>query len=428
MIVRNTGLSVVHRNVLFMLLFLLGAAACTEKTRKNSLHSLSGPDSDDERMEITEDSIINIKIDCQDECQTINIPKQDKEICLDTVFASYSFIPLETTVKSVVGRIEKILVCHDCFCILDRDNSNVLLFELDGQFRCRLGEKGHGPGEHVDAWNVAYDKEKQEIVLLDLAGRKLMYYDLTGNLKSTEPMYYLYTDFEFQKDKMILYTGTSYNEFSDILDLYQLIIAERKQKPRVRAYRVSEDVRHMFSYGARLKKSGDEVIYDDMLSDTLWRISAEEQSPLIAVRFNKGPRFSKEEKRHMTDKLFRERSNQVGSVSDWQVSSDYISLLVRTPETGRRLFNVIYSRKSGKCKVVGNNVEKSRLGDYVTSAAFDGVYDNKSFIRIVEPMDLIRYTEDKRLEKILTAEERKLLEDIKADNNPVLLIERIVDF
>lgn len=428
MIVRNTGLIVMRRSNFLMLLFLLGAAACTKKPKTNSLHSLSESNSYEERMIISEDSIADINITRLEKTYTVNIPKQDKEVRLDTVIDSYSFIPLETTENSIVGRIEKILVCQDCFCILDRDNNNIFLFEFDGKFRCSLGEKGHGPGEHVDAWNVAYDKDRQEVVLLDLAGRKLMHYDLKGHLKRTEPMYYLYTDFEYQKDKMFIYTGTSYNEFSDILDLYQLIIAERNQKPQIRTFKTSENVRNMFSYGARLKKSGDEVIYDDLLSDTLWSISTGNLSPLIAVRFNKGPRFSKEEKRHMTDKLFRKRNIQVGSISDWQVSSDYISLLVRTPETGRRLFNVIYSRKSGKCKVVGNNVGESRLGDYVTSAAFDGVYDNKSFIRIVEPMDIIRYTEDKRLEKILNVEERELLKNIKADNNPVLLIERIVDF
>ncbi|MDO5572067.1 MAG: 6-bladed beta-propeller, partial [Bacteroidales bacterium] len=317
-----------NKNLLFILLLIAGA--CTKQPNTNVLRPLSETNTDEEAFEISLDSIKNLKTGNLDECLNISIPNEPNEVCLDTVFSSYKFIPLQTTEKSIIGRIEKILVCDDCFCILDRDNSNVFLFEKDGRFRCRLGEKGHGPGEHLDAWNVAYDKDNKEIVLLDLTGRKLMHYNLKGKLQRVESLFYLYTALEYQKDKMIIYTGTAYNAFSDILDLNQLIIADRNQNPKACGYKTSEFMRREFFYASILKKCGDEIIYDDMLSDTLWCISNFEKYPLAVVNFEKSPRFSNEEKMRMTGKLFEERNNQVGSVNNWQISSNYIYLIVRT--------------------------------------------------------------------------------------------------
>ena len=416
------------KKLFFMLLLLLGAVACSKNPRTNVLHSLSELQTNESDIRICTDSIIDLATDRQEKCKTIRIPRKDRESCLDTIVSSYTFVPLQTKENCVVGQIEKIIVCPNCFCILDRDNRNAFLFELDGTFRCKLGEKGHGPGEHLDAWNIAYDNEKQEIILLDLEGRKLMHYDLDGKLQHVESIYYLFTALEYQKDNMILYTGTSYNDFSDILDLSQLVIADRKQVPRAAGFRTPEQARNEFSFSSRMQKVGDEVIYDDMLSDTLWSITGKRKYPLVAISFDKSSRFNKEDKQHISDRLFHDRENRFGSINNWRISSNYISLLVRTPDSGRRLFNVLYSRKSGKCRVFGNNIGQKRLGDYLMSAAFDGVYDSSSFIRIVEPMDIMRYKENKRLNIELDQKEQDMLESLTLEDNPVLMIARLTDF
>ena len=378
-----------RNNIIILLLLLIGATACSEKSRINTLSSLSESCLPNERIEISEDSVIELKKESKENCVKIKIPQEISESSLDTIFSNYSFVPLQTTEKCIIGRIEKILVCEDCFCILDRDNSNVFLFELDGRFRCRLGEKGHGPGEHLDAWNVAYDERHHEVVLLDLTGRKLMHYNMEGKLLKEEPMFYLYDCFEYQDDNMVIGTGKAYNDFSDILNLYQLIIADRSQMPIARGFKISSETRQNFHYSPRLKKCNREIVYDDMLSDTLWCISEKKKIPLLTIDFGEGARFGEDEKVHMTDNLFDERQNRTGTLNDWQFSPSYISLLVCTPNTRGSLFNVLYSRKGKRCKLFGFNKVAKRLGDYLTMSSFDGVYNDNTFIRIVEPMDIL---------------------------------------
>lgn len=411
-----------------MLLLLIGATACSEHSRVNTLTPLSETSTSNQYILLSEDSIIELVSVNLSHCPVINIPNKDKEACLDTIFASYSFVPLETTERSTIGRIEKIIVCQDCFCILDRDNSNVFLFELNGKFRCRLGAKGHGAGEHLDAWNVAYDEKNRELVLLDLSGRKLMYYNLFGELLRVAPMYYLYTCLEYQNENMILGTFKAYNRSSDILDLYQLVVADRNQKPISLSFKTSETIRQTFSHSPRLKKCGEEVIFDDLLSDTLWRISSGSKTPLAIFNFKSGSHFSSKDKRRMTDRLYSDKSDQVGCVINWNATPQYISLLVSTQSTGKRVFNVLYSRKTGKYKLFGKNTKPTRLGDFFAYSSFDGVYDPHTFIRIVEPTDILENCHRPHLQEIMSTVEKKMTNSLSVDDNPILMIEHLIDF
>lgn len=95
----------------------------------------------------------------------------------DTVVENYRFIPLETSGKCLIKEITKIVFADNRIFILDRPNKNALIFDGKGTFVNTLGREGRGPGEHLDIWDMSYDEENNQIVLLDLSGRKLMYYD-----------------------------------------------------------------------------------------------------------------------------------------------------------------------------------------------------------------------------------------------------------
>lgn len=415
-----------YDNLLLLLLIAGAAIACSEKEPKyNVFQPLSQTESETGFI-LNKDSVQYLQTRENRNCINLSLPECDYKANLDTVFSSYKFIPLETNKHNLVGQITKIIRCDNCFCILDRSNNNVFIFELDGKYRCKLGVKGHSKKEYLDTWNVTYDEYNKLLVLLDLTGRKLMYYDLQGNLQHTESLYFLFTDIEFTKDNIFINTGNAANGITEIIDSYNLLVCNREYRPIRMCFHVNDFVKSSFSYAPKLKKIKDRILYDDLLSDTIWDISTTSKKPFVTIVSKDMYKFSKEEKQNMTDKLYESRLNQSVSVIDWHISTLYISILTNNGNGIVR--NALYSRKSKRYKVFGNNLKGRRLGDFLAMSTINDVYDENSFIKIVEPIDIIKTSEEKACHSILSKEEREMIEGLSADSNPVLMIESITEF
>lgn len=413
----------------FFISLLIVLGSCSRPNRFDKLEPLSSSsDSEDINLLISEDSIQDISIKESKNPYVIKIPFEPRCSSLDTIFFSYDFIPLESNGKCIIGNVTKILTCKDCYCILDRDNKNVFIFERDGRFRCRLGDIGHGPKEHVDAWNIAYNEKKELLTLLDLSGRKLQHFDLKGNFLGEQSLYLLFTDFEYLNDDIILYTGTSYNKFSSILDLYQLVVTDEAQKPLSRGCKTTTNIRQEFNYSAVFKKYDNKVLYDDLLSDTIWSISRNHITPLIIMDIENKRKLSQYDKQHMTDYLYKEYNKDNTNVLNWFVTPKYISMIYHTPKGGGPVQNLIYSKKSGLSKVIGFNLCPKRLGDYLAKAGFDGVISDNTFLKVVEPYNIIEAINNPEIKNNLTTKELDIVRNLTIDGNPIIMIEKIYDF
>jgi hypothetical protein len=90
-------------------------------------------------------------------------------------------IPLETNNYSSMGNIYKGQITKNKIALLDM-NSNLMVFDLNGQFLFKIGNKGHGPGEflHIRDFMVLDD----EILILDYK-RIHCYASVDGNYLRT---------------------------------------------------------------------------------------------------------------------------------------------------------------------------------------------------------------------------------------------------
>ncbi len=433
MIVMNTGRVVKHNvSICLFLLPMVGAIlGCTGKGRRNDLRPLSDGSFDEEYQQhivITDDSIKPFEVESEEACLHVELPQEMLSTRLDTVFSSYSFVRLETSEKCLVGHIDRIIKCPGCYCILDRDNSNVFIFEEDGKFRCKLGSKGHARNEHLDAWNIAYDEKNNYIVLLDLAGRRLQSYDLNGNLKKVAPLYFLYKDMAFLGDDMLCMTGSSYNASSDIVDLSQLILADRTQKPRRVGFPTSKERRNRFCWGTMMQQYEDKAYFNDLVSDTIWEIYGERMSPLVVTTANGVKTFSKDEKENMTDELYEKRRERVPHVSSFCATSQFVAVSVALPREGNMLVLMLTSRKSGMSKVVGLPVFSDRLECYLPMVSIDGFSDDSTLIYTLQPTNVLQAINNIKAKRKLNREEQILSQNLQPDDNPVLMLSRLVDF
>lgn len=421
-----------NRTCLFLLsLALLG---CTgNQGRRNDLRPLTENSYNEEYQQhivITDDSVRPFNLVENEACIHVDLPQKMTETCLDTVFSSYTFIPLETREECLIGHIARIIKCPGCYCILDRDNANVFLFEEDGRFRCKLGNKGHAGNEHLDAWNVAYDSKSGCVVMLDLAGRRLLSYSLEGTLLKVTPLYFLYTDMAFVGDGLVCLTGTAHNSATDIVDLSRLVYTDSMQRPMRADFPTSERRRQEFCYEEFMTQCGDKVYFNDMITDTLWEVSATSKSPFVVMTVDGKPRFSSEEQENMTDKLHRQRRELLTFVYNYFVTKDYAVLHMSIPGNAGGVANLICSRRTGRTKFMGEAVGMKRFGDYMSWNGLDGVSDDSTLIRVLNPATtFLMYIQSKLpAARAMTNEEKRLLMDIKPDDNPVLMLEHLVKF
>ena len=88
-----------------------------------------------------------------------------QEFNLEELIKEIKVVPLETTDESLLDAIYKIIVTDSNIYIHDRlKGGGVAIFDQNGRFIKRLSH-GQGPGEIYRLYDVSYDSEKRELVL-----------------------------------------------------------------------------------------------------------------------------------------------------------------------------------------------------------------------------------------------------------------------
>lgn len=420
-----------NTTILYFLLLIGIISGCTEKERRNSLRPLSEGSFDKEYQQhwvITDDSVKPFEVVRKDECIQVELPSELPHSDLDTIFSSYKLIPLETSEEFLIGNIDRIIKCPGCYCIQDRENANVFIFEENGKFRCKLGNKGHARNEHLDAWSIAYDEKNEQIVMLDLTGRRLLSYDLMGNLKKVASLFFLYHDMAILGDDILCLTGSAYNRFSDIIDLSRLVLADKMGKPIRRGFPITEMIRDRFTYGDKMTQYKDKAYFTDLIADTVWEVSGKEMAPILNMTVNGSQRFSKDEKENITSKSYKIHTAKMPFAMSINVSPKYIALPVAIPRAGGQIALMLISRKSNRQKIVGISTNQTRLDSYLPITGPDGFADDSTLIHTFSPNFLQMGASNTPIKDHLSKEERELLKKLNPNDNPVLLLERLIDF
>lgn len=420
-----------NTTILYFLLLIGIISGCTEKERRNSLRPLSEGSFDKEYQQhwvITDDSVKPFEVVREDKCIQVELPSKLPHSDLDTIFSSYKLIPLETSEEFLIGNIDRIIKCPGCYCIQDRENANVFIFEENGKFRCKLGNKGHARNEHLDAWSIAYDEKNEQIVMLDLTGRRLLSYDLMGNLKKVASLFFLYHDMAFLGDNILCKTGSAHNSFSDIIDLSRLVLADKMGKPIRRGFPITEMRRGRFTYGDDMTQYKDKAYFTDLLSDTIWEVSGKEMAPILNMTVNGSQRFSKDEKENITSKSYKIHTAKMPFAMSINVSPKYIALPVAIPRAGGQIALMLISRKSNRQKIVGISTNQTRLDSYLPITGPDGFADDSTLIHTFSPNFLQMGASNTPIKDHLSKEERDILKKLNPNDNPVLLLERLIDF
>jgi len=106
---------------------------------------------------------------------------EDSTSYFSNVFSAVSYIPLESTLESTIGNVDKLEISnHGDFIVFDRQNGIIVRFDSLGNFLNHIGYRGHGSKEYIFPRDVIYDLFNDQVIVYDLPKRTLIFYNLSG--------------------------------------------------------------------------------------------------------------------------------------------------------------------------------------------------------------------------------------------------------
>lgn len=143
----------------------------------------------------------------------------------DTTFLDSAslFIP-ETRQNALIHGVDRVIENEDCFLILDREMKQVLAYAKSGKHLFTIHAVGSGPGEYVNLFDIAVDRQAQRLLLLTYPPA-IHYYTFDGIYEHTDRLESIYKSLAIT-DRYIYLRKETYanNHLSD----YSLLVIEKE--------------------------------------------------------------------------------------------------------------------------------------------------------------------------------------------------------
>jgi len=123
------------------------------------------------------------------ENSNLHIIDLDKAERIDTCKLSFFFksakcVRLDDDSKAIIGGISKLVAYNGKLYVSDtKDAKSLIVFDDDGKYIMKIGERGRGPGEYVRFDDFTINTDENEIILLDYG--RIHIYDLNGKFLKT---------------------------------------------------------------------------------------------------------------------------------------------------------------------------------------------------------------------------------------------------
>ena len=217
----------------------------------------------------------------------------EKHMLISEIADTVEYIELKTPDDIIVTRIWDIKQIDDYLLIQARHN--VYLFNKNGQFINMVGTRGEGPEDYYLPMAIEIDYQKRELIIVVI--RKILFYDLGGNLLRTENKEDVYSFHTGISDSVlwvgyeIFYTSdiqkysavaVSLQDFGDTLAYIPNPIHRKMPDENTHKMHNMSPLTDMFynEGGMLYFKGGDS-------SDSIWKISGAQAEPHAFINWGK---------------------------------------------------------------------------------------------------------------------------------------------
>src|SRR5690606_27660670 len=181
----------------------------------------------------------------------------------------YKYISLETTPESIISKIDKVLYQSGKFYILDAQVQALFIFDKEGKFISKIERSGHGPGEYIYLMDFDIDS-LGNIYLLDLNRKAILKYDQNGKFEKKHQLSHYLANIAIMDPSTILtYQNVALSsEVSHKLTVFKNGELVNSFLPIPKHNRIT--LLKPFS----LTHSGNKVLFNADLSDTIFSVSS----------------------------------------------------------------------------------------------------------------------------------------------------------
>ena len=107
---------------------------------------------------------------------------------LEKILEIEKVVPLETNEDALIASIYGFAQSESGILLRNKGNKSFFIYEEDGSFRAKIAKDGKGPGEYIESygqdWIPSENSTKDEIVISDIYGKKLLFFSADGEFIS----------------------------------------------------------------------------------------------------------------------------------------------------------------------------------------------------------------------------------------------------
>jgi hypothetical protein len=341
---------------------------------------------------------------------SINLKEELTNVTLSSLINDdITFIPLETTRESIIGRINKVQFTENYIFILDVHSAqSIFKFKKSGEFLQKIGIKGAGPKELTRP--LDFNISGNNLKVLD-NGYSIITYDFDGNFIDRKPLKNT-TALLFQNDNN---TG-DYIFFSGDND-YNLKIFDSLFNNKATLFPYKSRYEEQVIINPLFKNNNGSIIYRRFLNDTIFKVNQGQLLPYKLIDFNRNKLYIKDLAYSNENELI-EKIQKHSIIRNYFENDNSTLLVFDLKNEVWVYFKQKVSKKSRlfKFKNLINDVTYEKNSTYVI-----GDYKD-SFIFLVEAWSLLQINEKGSIEN--EKEIMKIIDQLEPEDNPVLMLAR----
>ena len=359
---------------------------------------------------------------------TILVENVSDKLYIDPLIEETYYVPLETTNESLFAYNRKTIVYKDRIYVLDDVLARaVLIFDMNGKFLRKIGKQGGAPNEFALLFGMAVDEKNDRLVLFDQAKKKLLHFTLEGDYVKTTDV-----NFDFSGQMEILPSGnmvaavskSCMNVHLGELDDYRIFQSDSLGNIVKAGFKRDDNKKLKIIYEGMFR-SGEDIVYQPPFLNALYTIGDDAISERYIVEYKDYPPIDQEEFLDLPNlnrmRKFEQKTVFLfGSALAETPSHLYFSTMAK-----HRFFYTIYDKRAKKLLSFRNLIFRSGLimapdpmysyGDYfIGQATAEQIIAMREFL--------------KREGRPISPQYQELFNNIREDDNPVLVFFKLKDF
>lgn len=333
-----------------------------------------------------------------------------KEVSFFELFSKIELIPLETTDKSLIKDIEKIVFFDNKYFILDYRNAEILVFNLSGKYLHKISEKVNGPNQYFNIGDFYIDELNKTINILAPVNKSMYEYDISGNFITKYKLPDINGSYNkvniINKDTLAFWTFDYDNRMKFYSKDKDLIISETFQE----AENILNNFSFVFPYKTYIARSSSNSIYNitkdaEVVEDYKWDFGIYNNSI------------------NQINKFEQLTSNDIHQYAPKILNSENINIILTLHGASSQYYYTQLWRKNKRINVFYNKDDRNN------SYVFDKTIEGAEFYPILWHDDYVigLYSNDFGTidntipDSILDNENRLVKENISDFDNPILI-------